>query len=143
MSTRSLTIIKAEHEEIVVMYRQSDGYPEGHGQDLAKFLTGIRLTNGISLANKGRTANGMSCLAAQIVLHFKTDFGVGGIYLYKAGTRGCGENYHYEVTGKEGEEPTITCYDIHISYKGDKHTIRRKKLYSAPAHKFAVWAHSH
>lgn len=40
MGTRSLTVFIDEHndKEIVVMYRQMDGYPEGHGQDLVDFL---------------------------------------------------------------------------------------------------------
>ena len=37
MGTRSLTTFKEDHnnEEIVVLYRQFDGYPEGHGIDLS------------------------------------------------------------------------------------------------------------
>ena len=39
MGTRSLTTFIDDHteEEIVVMYRQYDGYPEGHGRDLVNF----------------------------------------------------------------------------------------------------------
>ena len=40
MGTRSLTtfIDNNTKEEIVVMYRQYDGYPGGHGRDLLNFL---------------------------------------------------------------------------------------------------------
>lgn len=32
MGTRSLTVMKDTGNEIAVLYRQFDGYPEGHGQ---------------------------------------------------------------------------------------------------------------
>ena len=41
MGTRSLTVVKEEENELLVMYRQMDGYPSGHGQDLANFLKPI------------------------------------------------------------------------------------------------------
>ena len=43
MGTRSLTTIISKYEEkeekIVTIYRQMDGYLEGHGFDLAYFLS--------------------------------------------------------------------------------------------------------
>ena len=41
MGTRSLTYIKSEYnteDNIVCIYRQFDGYPSGHGIELANFL---------------------------------------------------------------------------------------------------------
>ena len=39
MGTRSLTIFSEDGGfEIGVLYRQMDGYPEGHGMELAKLL---------------------------------------------------------------------------------------------------------
>jgi hypothetical protein len=108
MGTRCLTVLHDNHEdrEIVVMYRQMDGYPEGHGADLAEFLSGGEIINGISVADRGKlTFNGLECLAAQVVAHFKTD--VGSIYLMPAGTRDVWEDYIYHVRGEVGEEPTI------------------------------------
>lgn len=98
MGTRSLTIIKDFDKEIVVMYRQFDGYPEGHGAELADFLSGFKVVNGFTDTHK--VANGAGCLAAQIVQHFKD--GTGNIYLYPAGTRDCGEEWIYVVTAYEG-----------------------------------------
>lgn len=100
MGTRSLTVMhddadNYDGEEIVVMYRQMDGYPSGHGQELRDFLSNIVIVNGIGLSDNRRIANGGSCLAAQIVAHFKDE--VGGFYLYPAGTRDCGEEYIYHV----------------------------------------------
>ena len=91
MSTRSLTIIQSKEEEIVVMYRQMDGYPKGHGLDLAEFLSGMVIVNGIGSATPAKAANGVGCLAAQVVAHFKND--IGNIYLYPAGAR----NYRYYI----------------------------------------------
>ena len=55
-----------------MLYRQYDGYPEGHGTDLLNFLKGMNLVNGINSKNiKLRISNGMDCLAAQIVAHYK------------------------------------------------------------------------
>lgn len=77
MSTRSTTkFIDETGACLCAMYRQMDGYPSGHGKELATFLSGITRIN-----SKGPvgTANGIQCLAAQAVAHFKTE--PGGIYL--------------------------------------------------------------
>lgn len=96
MGTRSLTIMQDEHgKEIVVLYRQFDGYPEGHGADLKEFLSDMAIVNGISSRTPEKAANGMGCLAAQIVVHFKA--GIGNFYLHPAGTRDAGEEYIYTV----------------------------------------------
>jgi hypothetical protein len=116
MGTRSLTVFReSDGTEIVVMYRQMDGYPDGHGQELAEFLKDFRITNGLSgEATKHRVANGMDCLAAQVVARFKHDVQhkrqerdfeykdswgeAGSIYLHPAGTRDAGEEYIYTVS---------------------------------------------
>ena len=63
---------------LVRMLRHSDGGLSGHGKELKDFLSGITLVNGLSV-NQRAVANGMDCLAAQIVAQFKE--GAGGIYL--------------------------------------------------------------
>lgn len=88
VGTRSITVVHDEDiGKLVAMYRQFDGYPEGHGRELLNFLSEFKIVNGIPLEAmlKGRemlkVANGMGCLAAQIVAHFKDEHGIGGIYL--------------------------------------------------------------
>jgi len=126
MGTRSLTIFSEnDGMEICVMYRQMDGYPEGHGKDLAELLSGMQLVDGLSINQPEKIANGMSCLAAQVVAHFKE--GPGGIYLCPAGTRRCGEDYTYFVTGRDGDEVKIEVYD------------RKKVLFKGPASNFKSW----
>lgn len=107
MGTRSLTAFVGEDKrEIVVMYRQYDGNPEGHGVELAEFLAGLRLTNGLAgEGSKERVANGIECLAAQAVAYFKvpgkcTQGAAGQFYLHPAGTRDVGEQFMYFVREK-------------------------------------------
>lgn len=94
MSTRSLTHIYEDEQILLTFYRHSDGYPSGHGMELAKFLNGFKVCNGIG-AVKGKMANGMGCLAAQVIKHFKED--LGGVYIYPAGSKNCGEEYTYAI----------------------------------------------
>lgn len=111
MGTRSLTIVndyglkRREDGEIVVMYRQYDGYPDGHGSELAEFLDGLKIVNGIGANTPEKAANGMDCLAAQIVAHFKKD--IGGFYLYPSGTRAAGEEYIYLIDIKESDQEKV------------------------------------
>ncbi len=72
MGTRCLTYVYEVNEPIVCLYRQFDGYPSGHGAELGDFLKGIQLGNGIAgKPEMGTFANGMGCLAAQLIAHFK------------------------------------------------------------------------
>lgn len=105
MGTRSITIMqdlseKGEIDEIAVLYRQYDGYPSGHGAELAQFLAPFKVVNGFG-EETDNVANGADCLAAQIVAHFKD--GVGQFYLMKAGTRNVGDEYRYYVYPKDGK----------------------------------------
>jgi hypothetical protein len=79
MGTRSLTYVYDGAEPVVCMYRQFDGYPSGHGSELAEFLFDGKLVNGIPFGSKEKLFNGMGCLAAQMVAKFKQE--VGGFYL--------------------------------------------------------------
>jgi hypothetical protein len=102
MSTRSLTHIYDDEKVLVTFYRQSDGYPKGHGKELAEFLNGFLVVNGLC-GDEGKIANGMGCLAAFIIEHFKD--GPGGIYIYPADSSNCGEEYVYRVKLAENTVP--------------------------------------
>ncbi len=79
MSTHAkVTVFSESNEPLLSFYIQHDGYFDGVGNNLAEFLKHIKITNGISGGND-KTANGMSCLAAQLVVHLKK--GVGGLYI--------------------------------------------------------------
>jgi len=126
MGTRSLTTFistwkdektgKVKNDKIVTMYRQYDGYPSGHGLELAEFLNQGKLVNGISSAENGLVFNGMGCLAAQVVANFKK--GAGGFYLHRGGTTNCWEEYRYEVIGnEETKELIFKCIEVHDKAK--------------------------
>ena len=71
MGTRSLTFVYDGKEPMINMYRQYDGYPSGHGSNLAEFLNSFdAIVNGISVGDNRKIANGMGCLAAQLIAHF-------------------------------------------------------------------------
>jgi hypothetical protein len=95
MGTRSLTYVYDDKIPVVCMYRQFDGYPSGHGSELARFLNGFEIVNGYGVV-KPKLANGMSCLAAQMIAFFKV--GVGGFYLEPVELgQDCGQDYEYHV----------------------------------------------
>tara|TARA_B100000287_G_scaffold336199_1_gene321873 strand:+ start:541 stop:999 length:459 start_codon:yes stop_codon:yes gene_type:complete len=87
MSTHALIIISNDDADTLRMsnsydfasiYIHFDGYPQGVGTELAEHLAGYRITHGIS-GDTEKTANGMECLAAQVVSNLK-EF-VGNVYL--------------------------------------------------------------
>lgn len=99
MGTRSTTHIYDENRNhLVSIYRQYDGYPTGHGQELANFLNGKKLVNGFGDPNTTVEANGMGCLSAQFIAHFKT--GIGNVYITTKDDR---QEYNYFVELKDGE----------------------------------------
>ena len=104
MGTRALTKVVDEYgRTLVCMYRQMDGYPSGHGMELAGFLNSKVLVNGYSDEKSTTEANGMECLAAQTVAHFKK--WVGGIYLVPADRDNYDVDYEYTVCP---DEVTVT-----------------------------------
>lgn len=77
---------------VASIYQQFDGYHSGVGLDLAEFLDGITVINGISGENVGTHANGMGCLAAQFIQQNKTN--IGGFYMTHPEDE---QEYNYEV----------------------------------------------
>ena len=122
MGTRSLTRFITQHDDekfvITCVYRQYDGYPQGHGKELADFLNSGVMVNGFGQSEQ-KQFNGIGCLAAQFIAEFKK--GVGGIYIHQPDSNDCGEEYVYEVIykypkgfGKVDENSlTMSCYDVY------------------------------
>lgn len=114
MGTRSLTFVYDGDRPLINLYRQFDGYPSGHGAELAEFLTSIdAVTNGISLGETRRTANGMGCLAAQLVAHFKQS--VGGFYIHSVEATDCWQDYEYHVYE---DRVTVKRHDGEVLFSG-------------------------
>ena len=126
MGTRSLTVFEDEGKEICVLYRQMDGYPEGHGMELKEFLSDMTVVNGISLAEKRRIANGMSCLCAQVIAHFKTE--VGRFYVHSAKTRDVREDYIYTLSEEGGA--------VHLKIQEGWSKAKMDTVYKGPIAEF-------
>lgn len=110
MGTRAIIIVMddtRDAKELCRIYTQYDGYPTGLGVTLAK-LCNVKITNGMAGDTKG-TANGMGCLAAQIIAGLKTC--VGNVYLFPPNVEAvdAGQEFIYTVTSKVGEIPRILC----------------------------------
>jgi len=103
MGTRSLTYVYGgdrETKPLMCLYRQYDGYPAGHGQELIDFLKPIKLVNGLGPDNKQKVANGMGCLAAQLIANFKD--GPGQFYLHEPVLdQDSGQEYEYHIFDHE------------------------------------------
>lgn len=100
MGTRSLTFVMSDglnSEPICCIYRQYDGYPSGHGDNLKALVGSHTIINGISGSDPEPCANGMDCLAAQLVTLLKRDNMVGNIYLCPVSTVGAGQDYEYRI----------------------------------------------
>jgi hypothetical protein len=94
MGTRALTFVYDGSTPIVNMYRQYDGYPSGHGLELAAFLTRGKLVHGLSGKDEV-VFNGIRCLAAAMIANFKET--PGGFYIYSVEDTECGQDYEYHV----------------------------------------------
>ena len=140
MGTRSLTFVYSESKSgekatpIMNMYRQYDGYPSGHGAELAEFLSGGRLVNGLSGMGKERQFNGMGCLAAQMVANFKD--GAGSFYLYPVTTTDCGQDYEYHVRNIDGEFK-ITVFNCGVNFFGLTQSEQHDKIFEGNLSQFA------
>ena len=107
MGTRALLHIKDGENALLTIYRQYDGYPEGMGEDIKNIAGHLEIVNGFS--DRENKANGMGCLAAQIVAGLKND--VGNVYIYPAGVSDVWEEYTYVLTEKEGRVH-VNCTDF-------------------------------
>ena len=132
MGTRCLTTFietyteretgKKKKNEIVTMYRQYDGYPSGHGKELAEFLADGQVVNGFGANTSTKQFNGVGCLAAQVVAHFKD--GVGGFYL-QSGNKDSGEEYRYHVI-YDCDKQKLTIRVLEVGYMNKKNEYVNK-----------------
>lgn len=117
MGTRCITNVVDDKGEVYVsLYRQYDGYPQGgHGEELANWLNGAVIGNGIRGGeDRPKFFNGIGDLAVRLVTFFKEDHSVpGGFYLIPAASAwNAGVDYIYTVTAvdpifsvKDGKDP--------------------------------------
>ena len=108
MSTRSLTYIHEMTDEsltgenlVCVFYRQADGYPSGHGQDLADWLKGKTLVNGKGPKFDRKTMfNRAGTMAVKLVNHIQD---IAGAELMFGQSFDCGQDHDYHVYFRGGE----------------------------------------
>ena len=118
--------LKDDNEEltpIVNVYHHYDGYIDGVGYDLAKWLCKKTMVNGLPLKYDKNMCNGIGCLVAQYIHNFKEE--PGGVYIYPLNN--LEDEYHYDVIIKDSfrnsipvndiTEITVTSYD-EIIFKG-------------------------
>lgn len=128
MGTRAATVFIDNEwgtaKEICVLYRQFDGYCDGHGKELKEFLQGMQIVNGMTGDEGPKFANGAGCLAAQVIGHFKGS-DPGGFYVYPPGNR---QLYNYILTTK-----SKTPLQLRVEYRcGETNKI----LYDGPLDAF-------
>jgi hypothetical protein len=134
MGTRSLTFVYDESDRPVLnLYRQFDGYPTGHGAELAEFLSSGKMVNGIQIGQKETVFNGMGCLAAQMVASFKQS--PGGFYIYSVESKDCGQDYEYHVYNR-GSSFLVKIYDCGCNLFGES-SGKREPLFSGNLEAFA------
>jgi len=120
MATRSLIrfakreegVSFSEHPEKieVQVYKDYDGYPSGHPTDLAKFLNGYKIVNGLS-QDTYKMSNGLGCLAAQYIAAFKEQ--AGDIYLESPDTKHFDIEYITYVWGTDHKDIWMSIFDTY------------------------------
>ena len=120
MSTRSLVrfakreegVSFSEHPERieVQVYKHYDGYPSGHPTDLAKFLNGFKIVNGLG-QNTYKVSNGLGCLAAQYVAAFKMV--PGDLYIENPDSEHFDIEYITYVWGTENKDIWMSIFDTY------------------------------
>ncbi len=98
MGTRSLTYLYKEDAEkpFTCIYRQFDGYPSGHGLEIAEFMNSKTMVNGYNDA--ASQINGMQCLASQLIVLLKGGkCEAGGIYIHHPDDTDCWQDFEYHI----------------------------------------------
>jgi hypothetical protein len=109
MSTHCITHIHDAHtgkEEIVCsFYRHFDGYPDAHGKDLANWLKGKKLVNGIGADHlTGRDFNRAGTMAVSLMNYIQQ---ISGCEVIPRG-KNVLDSYIYDIYFKNGEFEIIT-----------------------------------
>jgi hypothetical protein len=114
MGTRSLTVVQSRwtegeaYETNAVVYRHWDGYPAGHGQDLAKYLEGVIVVNGKRMNSPESELNGPGRLAAYLVKRLYDDKNEPDL----RGSRvDCGQEFEYVISVMEDLRIIIEVFD--------------------------------
>ena len=132
LARREEGVTFSEHTDKIhtQIYHHYDGYPEYLGVTLANYLSDISVVNGLSgtfgVEEKNNIdkpeANGLGCLAAQLVCHLKLvnagcdqngklNIPAGNVYLDTLGTKRGDLDYIYYVWATENKETWISIFE--------------------------------
>jgi hypothetical protein len=118
---------EVQSEELMLLYGQYDGYPNGVPTQVAKFIAKGTMTNGYSTTDDSIVFNGAGCMAAQLVAHLKE--GVGTYYIHSLSSRGtCGEDYLYDIIVDHNEHSIVM-----VGYHNDE---RRTEFFRGTPQEF-------
>lgn len=108
MSTRGTITFVENGIELVKLYNHYDSYVEGLGFDIANWLKKKKIGNGIRPGDEldENYCNGFGCLVAQFIRDFKSDAGVGGLYVVPLDSDV--EDYNYRIEIDEDNEIKIS-----------------------------------
>lgn len=122
-------------EILLTMYRQMDGYPNGHGLELAEFLLSGKIVNGISLSEKDTVFNGIGCLAASMIVNFKHH--AGSIYIYSNKTKDAGQNYEYNIIyNYNNNSILLKCFEIGYINNKNRYVSKKRTVFSGTPDEF-------
>ena len=137
LARREEGVTFSEHTDKIhtQIYHHYDGYPEYLGVTLANYLSDISVVNGLSgtfgVEEKNNVnkpeANGLGCLAAQLVCHLKLvnagcdqngklNIPAGNVYLDAPGTKRGDLDYIYYVWATESKETWISIFERNHDY---------------------------
>ena len=100
-----------EHPEKIhtQIYHHYDSYPEHLGIGIAKFLSDIRVVNGLCSDLPDKIANGMGCLAAQLIVDMKD--GPGSVYVESPDSLRSWIDYTYYIWAVDGKDIWISIFE--------------------------------
>jgi hypothetical protein len=111
-ATREKGVTFNEHPEVdkilTQIYHHYDGYPEYLGVTLANYIRDIKVVNGLG-GGDDKVANGLGCLAAQVVAELKDV--PGNVYLVKPSKDKGLEDYIYYIWGVENKSIWFSIFD--------------------------------
>jgi len=106
MGTRCVVeVLDEDGEQLVCLFGMFDGFYDSVGKDLHEFVSKFTIVNGLS-HQESAIANGMGCLALQLVSHLKKK---PGVWYALSGVRS-NEKYHYVVQISETDKTKAVVY---------------------------------
>ena len=111
-----------EHPEEIYaqIYHHYDSYPDHLGVGIAKYLSDIRVVNGLGSHKGAVLANGMGCLAAQVLTYLKLgrhydlekdEIQSGNVYLDAPNTTRGDIEYCYYIWATEGKSIWMSIFE--------------------------------